>query len=158
MGTSININKINNKSILLAMKYFDEKGRFSVLKEYGFGPSKKHFLFFDNKIYDTKCLLSVAHDFQYGQQLNADEFSGGITTTQVMRKFCNAFPKKAFLTEDHKKSKLKARTVLNIKGDFEKIDYHTPLKSIGFSDWMQISILDSIDFGVLPGVYAVLPL
>jgi hypothetical protein len=67
-----------------AIAEFDELGRESFLRKYGFGASRSYFLLINGKRYDSKAILGASHGFEHPNlgPLTSDEFSGGESTVR----------------------------------------------------------------------------
>ncbi|MFI6900498.1 HNH endonuclease [Nonomuraea sp. NPDC050394] len=68
---------ISRESVLKTIIEYDELGRDQFLATYGYGPARSYLLVHDGKEYDSKAIAGVAHRYEYGAPLTADEFSGG---------------------------------------------------------------------------------
>lgn len=55
----------------------DRLGRDEFLSTYGFGRNHGYELLLDDKSYDSKAILGVAHGYATGRPAKASEFSGG---------------------------------------------------------------------------------
>jgi len=59
-------------------------GREAFLENYGYGKAKRYYLVWQDKYYDSKAIIGVAHKYEcpnYGP-LTSEEFSGGENTVQ----------------------------------------------------------------------------
>ncbi len=72
------------ESVLAAAAECDALGREQFLRKYGFGQSRKYFLFLNGKHYDSKAICGVAYGVEHSTQgpLSARAFSGGELTVQ----------------------------------------------------------------------------
>jgi 5-methylcytosine-specific restriction protein B len=71
-------------AVLRAIAEADTLGRQAFLDKYGFSPSRKYFLVYEAKRYDSKAIVGAAHGYQYPElgPLKHTEFSGGEQTVQ----------------------------------------------------------------------------
>jgi hypothetical protein len=72
------LSKIKNpNSVLKAIEEFDSIGRDSFLKKYGFLKSKIYVIEYNNKQYDSKAIIGVAHGYEFPDKghLTPDMFS-----------------------------------------------------------------------------------
>lgn len=65
-----------------ALDEFDALGRQEFLSKYGFGESRRYFLVYCGKDYDSKAVVGAAHTRRHGVRLTAADFSGGEATVQ----------------------------------------------------------------------------
>jgi hypothetical protein len=75
----MSISDLSSKdAILQAIHEFDDVGRESFLRKYGFAPSRKYLLFYDFALYDTRPVIAAAHGFQFPDlgPLKPREFKG----------------------------------------------------------------------------------
>ena len=68
---------VSTEHVLRALTEYDERGRDDFLDHYGFGVARDYVLIHENKSYDSKALLCVAHKYAKGVAARANEFSGG---------------------------------------------------------------------------------
>lgn len=68
---------ITRGSVLKALVEHDELGRGAFLAKYGFGEARSYVLVYEGQEYDSKAVAGVAHKWDQGRVLAADEFSGG---------------------------------------------------------------------------------
>lgn len=68
---------ITRESVLKALVEHDELGRAAFLAKYGFGEARSYVLVHEGQEYDSKAVAGVAHKWDQGRALAADEFSGG---------------------------------------------------------------------------------
>ncbi|MGW5680335.1 HNH endonuclease [Nonomuraea sp. NPDC003754] len=73
----MNKGAISRESVLKTLSEHDRLGRDRFLATYGFGAARSYLLVHDGKEYDSKAIAGVAHRYEHGQPLTADEFSGG---------------------------------------------------------------------------------
>jgi hypothetical protein len=71
-------------AVLRAIEEADSLGRQAFLDKYGFSPSRKYFLVYDAKRYDSKAIVGAAHGYQHPElgPLKHTEFSGGEQTVE----------------------------------------------------------------------------
>jgi hypothetical protein len=76
----------NRKSILEAIKEYDILGEEGFLSKYGFGKSRRYFLKYNNRLYDSKAIVGVAYGIEFPTEgfLKPEEFSGGFNTVQKL--------------------------------------------------------------------------
>lgn len=63
-----------------AMAEFDARGRDGFLAAHGFRRARGYFLQHEGRSYDSKAIAGVAHGYQHGTALTAEQFSGGDAT------------------------------------------------------------------------------
>ena len=68
---------ITQGAVLKAVAEHDETGREAFLSKYGFGEARSYVLVHEGREYDSKAIAGVAHKWDQGRALAADEFSGG---------------------------------------------------------------------------------
>lgn len=70
------------QAVLAAVSEFDEVGRGAFLERYGFRPADRYFLRINDRDYDSKAIVGVAHGKQFPHlgPLRPSEFSGGAAT------------------------------------------------------------------------------
>jgi len=62
----MSLSDINDRNaILKAVKEFDSVGRDNFLSKYGYGHATDYYLVFNNKHYDSKAIVGVAHGYQH---------------------------------------------------------------------------------------------
>lgn len=62
-----------------AVQECDRVGDDAFLAEHGFARARGHVLWHDERSYDSKAILGVAHGYATGQPATSDDFSGGGT-------------------------------------------------------------------------------
>ncbi len=75
-------------AVLNAIAEFDRLGRDRFLAEHGFGRARSYFLRYNDRDYDSKAVVGVAHGYQFPTlgPLSAADFSGGeATVAQLLR-------------------------------------------------------------------------
>lgn len=70
------------ESVTAAMRECDAMGRDDFLKAYGFGKARAYQLVVNERRYDSKAILGVAHGHEFGRPLKSSEFSGGYNTVR----------------------------------------------------------------------------
>ncbi len=72
-------------AVLEAIAEFDRLGREAFLFKYGFGQARQYYLDYNDRRYDSKAILGVAHGYQFPAEgpLKAAEFSGGEQTVRA---------------------------------------------------------------------------
>src|SRR4051794_8547906 len=72
------------RAIEQAVGEFDQVGRVSFLKKYGFRRSREFFLEISGRHYDSKPIIAAAHGYQFPDfgPLKYTDFSGGEATVQ----------------------------------------------------------------------------
>ncbi|MCF8570463.1 hypothetical protein L5G32_09310 [Gordonia sp. HY002] len=74
--TDLTVDAVNS-----AMDEFDDAGGDAFLSRHGYQPAKQYFVVRDERQYDSKAIVGVAHGYLPGRQaLKASEFSGGEKT------------------------------------------------------------------------------
>ncbi|WP_328938645.1 HNH endonuclease [Streptomyces tauricus] len=68
---------ISREGVLKAIAEHDDLGRDRFLAEYGYKPARGYLLLHDDRTYDSKAIVGVAHKFDQGRALRPDELSGG---------------------------------------------------------------------------------
>lgn len=76
----MSMNAISTQDVLLAVEEFDRSGRDAFLAEYGFVESRDYFLVLNDRRYDSKAIVGVAHKYRDGEPLRPADFSGGEAT------------------------------------------------------------------------------
>jgi hypothetical protein len=82
MDAPMGLAKVTKEGVEKAIAEFDEIGREAFLEKYGFGKAKSYFLLRENKRYDSKAIVGVAHGHS-GEDLDPltnHDFSGGEST------------------------------------------------------------------------------
>ena len=73
---------ITKPAVLNAIQECVRLGRESFLDKYGFGPAKLYRLVYDGRIYDSKAIVGVAHQYVRAGLGPLTRFSGGAKTVQ----------------------------------------------------------------------------
>jgi hypothetical protein len=75
-------------AIKLALKECDRLGRDRFLSRYGFGHAREYTLRYNDREYDSKAIVGVAHGYQFPDAgpLISEEFSGGIASSGAATK------------------------------------------------------------------------
>ncbi|MFE4059810.1 HNH endonuclease [Streptomyces sp. NPDC059096] len=68
---------ISRDGVLKAMAEYDEMGRDRFLSAYGYKPATGYHLLHEDRTYDSKAIVGVAHKFDQGRVLKPDELIGG---------------------------------------------------------------------------------
>ncbi|WP_411573808.1 HNH endonuclease [Streptomyces fradiae] len=68
---------ITQGAILRAIAEYDQLGRDEFLAKYGFERARSYVVVHEGREYDSKAIAGVAHQWDQGRPLRADEFSGG---------------------------------------------------------------------------------
>lgn len=68
---------ISRDGVLKAVAEYDELGREGFLSKYGYKPATGYLLVHEERTYDSKAIVGVAHEFDQGRVLRPDELSGG---------------------------------------------------------------------------------
>ena len=73
---------VTAEGVVRAMAEFDQLGREAFLKKYGFRKARGYFLIHDERRYDSKAVVGVAHGYDHPDlgPLLSKEFSGGDAT------------------------------------------------------------------------------
>ncbi|MHA7663720.1 HNH endonuclease [Mycolicibacterium sp. HS_4_1] len=74
------LSEITRKSVLKAMREYDELGADQFLAKYGFAPARKYRVAEHGRQYDSKAITGVAHGYATGHTLASREFVGGQQT------------------------------------------------------------------------------
>jgi 5-methylcytosine-specific restriction protein A len=75
----MSLGDITGAAVEQAIHEYDELGRHTFLKNYGFGRSRQYFLVHGDRAYDSKAILGAAHGFLPGRKaLTPKDFSGGV--------------------------------------------------------------------------------
>jgi hypothetical protein len=73
-----NIKLLTSKDVVRqAIDEYDSLGREIFLTKYGYKKSRKYYLHFNGREYDSKAILCAAYGVQHGAPLSASDFSGG---------------------------------------------------------------------------------
>jgi 5-methylcytosine-specific restriction protein A len=85
----VTLASITRDSVLAAMAEYDELGQEAFLDKYGFHPARSYLLVHDDRSYDSKAIVGVAHGHLPGRQpLTPGEFSGREATVgRLLRRF-----------------------------------------------------------------------
>ncbi len=70
-------NDVSHDHVLQAIAEYDERGADDFLEHYGFGSVREHLLWHEEKSYDAKAILGVAHQYATGDLAGSDEVRGG---------------------------------------------------------------------------------
>ena len=77
----MSLGEITRDAVLAAIAKYDELGQDEFLARYGFDRARSYLLIHDDKAYDSKAIVGVAHGFLPGERaLSAGDFSGGEAT------------------------------------------------------------------------------
>ncbi len=77
-GSDVALKDLTRDAVVAAIDEFDSVGREQFLAKYGFAESRRLFVLYEGKSYDSKALAGAAHAFLSGQPpLEATEISGG---------------------------------------------------------------------------------
>ncbi|MFE2702289.1 HNH endonuclease [Streptomyces mirabilis] len=68
---------ITRNAVLKAIGEYEELGRSGFLAKYGFSEARSYVLLHEGGEYDSKAVAGVAHKWDHGRALLAEEFSGG---------------------------------------------------------------------------------
>ena len=68
---------ITRGHVLAATAECDRLGTEQFLSQYGFGRAREYLLVLNDRDYDSKAIVGVAHRYAVGRALDAEEFSGG---------------------------------------------------------------------------------
>ena len=158
--TSVTLSVIDEIALLKAIEEFNDLGRAKFLKKYDFSRSSKFYLIHEQRLYDTKALVSAAYRHATGRRLAHDRFRGGAQTVAVflrLIKDANRFGhSKVF--ED------KLGEHGNLSTEFDRLPrVQSDLQKLGFSKWIPFSKLIpftkhaqlQLNTGWLPGVYVI---
>jgi hypothetical protein len=148
----VNLSRINSQAIQRAIIEYDKCGRRVFLKKYGFSRSSKFYLLHNERIYDTKPVVSAAYFYATGTKLPNNKFHGGPQTKTAIEngigRASQFILSKIF--ED------KFGELRNLSGQFDRLPHRqSNLGSLGFSKWISLSQYKNIHTGGLPGVYVI---
>ncbi len=158
--TSVTLSVIDEIALLKAIEEFNDLGRAKFLKKYGFSRSSKFYLIHEQRLYDTKALVSAAYRHATGKRLAHDRFSGGAQTEAVfqrLKKDANRF-RHSKVFEDT------LGELSNLSTEFDRLPrVQSHLQKLGFSKWIPFSKLIpftkhaqlQLHTGWLPGVYVI---
>ena len=80
---------VTHESVLAAVREFDNTGRDTFLRKYGFGRAREYFLVLNGRRYDSKAIAGAAHKFAVpaAGPLRRVDFSGGeLTVARELRR------------------------------------------------------------------------
>ncbi|MBO8196210.1 HNH endonuclease [Streptomyces oryzae] len=69
---------ISRHDVLKTLEEFDALGRETFLSTYGYGPARKYVIVHEDREYDSKAIVGVAHKHQHGAPLTHKQLSGGL--------------------------------------------------------------------------------
>src|SRR5947209_3861029 len=74
----------SSQAVRAAAQEFDDLGRDTFLRKYGYGPARNYYLKLNDRLYDSKAIVGVAHGLQHPNlgPLRSQDFSGGESTVQ----------------------------------------------------------------------------
>jgi hypothetical protein len=77
---------ITRVSVLQAVREFDAEGRDAFLERHGFGPARRYYLVLDDRQYDSKAIVGVAHGYARPElgPLRSRDFNGGHATVEAL--------------------------------------------------------------------------
>lgn len=149
---SVTLSVIDEIALLKAIEEFNALGRAKFLKKYGFSRSAKFYLIHEQRLYDTKALVSAAYLRATGRRLAHDRFSGGAQTVAVfqrLKKDANRF-RHSKVFEDT------LGELGNLSTEFDRLPrVQSNLQKLGFSKWIPFSKHAQLHTGWLPGVYVI---
>ena len=157
---SVTLSVIDEIALLKAIEEFNALGRAKFLKKYGFSRSSKFYLFHEQRLYDTKALVSAAYLRATGRRLAYDRFSGGAPTVAVfqrLKKDANSFRHSKWFEDT-------LGELGNLSTEFDRLPrVQSDLQKLGFSKWISFSELIPftkraqlrLHTGRLPGVYVI---
>lgn len=139
----------NRNSILAAIKEYDSLGEKNFLTKYRFGKSRKYFLKYSNRVYDSKAIVGVAYGREFPSQgyLKSEDFSGGFNTVQKL------LEQLGFEVVALSPSNYKGQHDFRIGIFSFVVDYHNPDKtSINLSDILSVlNSYNEFDLIITPG-------
>ncbi|WP_207624599.1 hypothetical protein [Rhodococcus sp. D-46] len=71
---------VTRESVLKAIGECDELGHEQFLAKHGFAPARLYKIQYEERKYDSKAIVGVAHGYATGKVLDAAQFSGGQAT------------------------------------------------------------------------------
>jgi hypothetical protein len=87
LATVATFSAVTRQHILKALAEYDDRGKDAFLGVYGFSSSPASTLVHDDKVYDAKAVLGVAHRYATGRVAMAEELEGGkIDPIAILRK------------------------------------------------------------------------
>jgi hypothetical protein len=121
--------------------------------QFGFKRASKFYFLHEQKLYDTKPLVSASYYYATGKRLSFDGFSGGPQTinaiNNAIRSSSNFRGSRAF--EDI------LGELRNVAADFDRLAKFTwKIRDFGFSRWVPLHNYKDLQTGGLPGVYVIL--
>lgn len=146
------LSQIDAHAISRAIHEFDELGRAKFLRQYGFGRASKFYFLHEEKLYDTKPLISASYFYATGEKLAHNGLSGGRQTISAINNSIRSSSKfrgsRAF--EDV------LGELRNVSADFDRLAKLTcDVLDFGFSRWVQLQNYKDLHTGGLPGVYVI---
>jgi hypothetical protein len=75
---TVDLSRVDDTDVLLAITEYDELGAESFLDTYGFQPDGTYLLVHEGRTYDSKAILGVAYGYATGTAATRDELSGGL--------------------------------------------------------------------------------
>ncbi|MFJ6820420.1 HNH endonuclease [Streptomyces niveus] len=114
---------ITRASVLKALVEHDELGRHAFLAKYGFGEARSYVLVYEGQEYDSKAVAGVAHKWDQGRALAADEFSGGKDHAAAWLKRVG-FEVKAVKNPDWARDEIILACRLVMENDWKGLDAH----------------------------------
>jgi hypothetical protein len=79
--------RVARADVIRAMEEYDRLGQDRFLTEHGFGRATAYLLIYQQRSYDSKAILGVAHKFATGQPIGPHDFNGGTYgAAKVLRK------------------------------------------------------------------------
>lgn len=150
--TSVTLSEIDEVSLLKAIEEFNNLKRAKFLKKYGFSRSSKFYLVHEQRLYDTKALISAAYYHATGKRLAHNRFSGGAQTVAVFRRLkkdVNRF-RRSKVFEDT------LGELSHLSTEFDRLPQgQSRLQKLGFSKWIPFLQHAQLHTGWLPGVYVI---
>jgi hypothetical protein len=145
------LGQIDEHAISRAIHEFDKLGRGKLLRQYGFGRASKFYFLHEEKLYDTKPLISASYFYVTGEKLAHNGLSGGRQTISAINNSIRSSSKfrgsRAF--EDV------LGELRNVSADFDRLAKLTcDVRDFGFSRWFSFKTTKT-STGGLPGVYVI---
>lgn len=146
------LSQIDSRAVSRAIHEFNKLGRTKFLRQYGFGRASKFYFLHEEKLYDTKPLISASYFHATGEKLAHNGLSGGRQTISAINNSIKSSSKfrgsRAF--EDV------LGELRNVSADFDRLAKLTwDVRDFGFSRWVQLQNYKDLQTGGLPGVYVI---
>ena len=83
----MSLKNVTANGVQSAVAEFDQLGREAFLSKYGFGKARDWFLIHQNRCYDSKAIIGVAHRYDRPDSgpLRAKDFKGGLPVARKLK-------------------------------------------------------------------------